>query len=242
MSTRNFSFGRTPSLQHVAVLIGHDVTSTADNIRKLKRSRPRYRLDAARTLIASILSGQSFEWAYRQANTIKDEALKQSTKEILDCLKLYLTSIKVQWFRPITTLPYPIGRGLAIPINPTGIISDGEKIRLLWPQIWKTLTLNPMQFNIFGSVIERRVFAIEPEITELEWLEMSAPAGAQERELRLRNRDAYSPLTNEELGLVLDRLAEAVEIVNGEAPEPDSRRPRRDRWTGDLFGDDRARP
>jgi hypothetical protein len=236
MSTKGFSFNRTPTLQHASYLIGPDVPTTANNIHRLRKGAPPYRLAVARQLIVAVLKGQSFEWAKRQADTIADEALRRATKEILFCLKQYLTSVRVSWFRTIETFPYPIGRGLVIPINPLGMISDGEKIRLLWPQLWRTRTLNPMQFNVFGGVLERAVYAVEPDITELEWMEMSVPAGAADRELRLRGRDAYAPISDEELAATLDRLAEAVEIVNGEPPAPGRKRSSRDDRTGDLFG------
>lgn len=240
MSTNGFTFGRTPSLQHAAYLIGHDIPTTVENIRRLRRSAPPYRLDLARQLIVAVLKGQAHDWAVKQAEAHRDEDVKRATLEILACLQDYLASVKVAWFRPVATFPYPIGRGLFIPINPLGMISDGEKIRLLWPQIWRSRTLNPMQFNVFGAVLERAVFAIETDITELEWMEMSVPAGAKKRELRLRGREAYAPLADADLVANLDRLAEAVEIVNGEAVEPSRRRGgRRDPKTGDLFdGDD----
>ncbi len=239
MSTKkNFDFKNTPTLQHAVYLIGPTVEDTAENIRRLRRAAPPYRLDIARRLLAAIFQGQTVDWALRQAETIRDEALRKATKEILICVETYLSSVTVKWFRPVATFPYPIGRGLAIPVNPLGMISDGEKIRLLWAQMWRTRTLNPEQFNIHGAVLERAVFAIETDITELEWMEMSVPAGAKERELRLRGRDAYAPMADADLAAALDRLAAAVEIVNGEAVEPSRRKGgKKDPKSGELFPD-----
>lgn len=250
MSTKKFDFKNTPTLQHAVYLIGPTVEDTAENIRRLRRSTPPYRLDVARQLIARVfqlraddrpeVQRDAVDWAKRQAETIPDPALRKATKEILACVETYLDSVTVRWFRPVATFPYPIGRGLAIPVNPLGMISDGEKIRLLWAQMWRTRTLNPDQFNIHGAVLERAVFAIETDITELEWMEMSIPAGAKERELRLRGRDAYALMDDANLAAALDRLATAVQIVNSEAVEPSRRKGgKRDPKNGDLFrGDD----
>lgn len=241
MSTKGFDLTRTPTLQHAVYLIGSTVPETADNIRRLRRGRPPYRLDVARQLIAAVLRSPNDEraaaldWADRQAVTIKDPLLRKATQEILVCVREYLSAVHVKWFRPIAPFFYHIGRDHVIPVNPVGIISDGVEARLVWAQIWRSRTLNAAQFNIHGAVLERAVFSVIPEVTELEWLEMSAPAGAKKRELRLRGRDAYEALSDGHLADALERLATAIDLVNSEPTDPGKKPDRRDPKTRDFF-------
>lgn len=238
MPTNGFGLRKTPSLQHAVVLIGETVPTTVENIRRLKSRHIDFTLDFPRQLIAAVLSGQSLDWAEGQIAAHPDGIPKRMAREIMDCMGEYFATTKVKWFRKYRPVYYNIGRDSAgldyvIPINPLGVLNDGHKLRLVCAQTWKTATLSPEQFNVYGTILEHAIFAADPDIDDLEWLELSQPPEASERDLRVRDRSAYSPVANDELAEILHRLVQAVEAYDRD-PEP-PRKPKDDGKQGDLF-------
>lgn len=233
MPTDGFGLRKTPSLQHAVVLIGETVESTVQNIRKLKSRHIDFTLDLPRQLIAAVLGGQSIDWAYGQIEAHPDGIPKRMAGEIIDCMQEYFATTPVKWFRRYRPVLYSVGRDYAIPVSPLGVLNDGRKTRLVCAQLWKNETLTAEQFNIYGTILEHAIFSTDPDIDELEWLELSRPPEAKHRDLRVRDRSAYDIVPHDELADILSRLVQAVEIYDRD-PEP-PRKPKDDGKQGDLF-------
>jgi len=234
MSTSGIS--KTPSLQHLAKLYGATPAQTAERILRLQANRPP-RTFEARHYLQKRLKGMPYEAVLSQAALDKREPVKNAALETLPLLEEYLDQHDLRWFRPMEEVLYEVAPGLLIPMRCLGFASVDGSIKALWPQMWKTETLTPSQFNFWATVFKRAVPDRFPDIEGFDWLEMSRPKGKKERELRVRTEEAAHYLSDQELRDLREHLEVALKIV-AEAPRRKKPKPKRDPRQGRFWDDD----
>lgn len=141
-----------------------------------------------------------------RGSQVRDRA---ANKNLLRAFAPYAEGKSIRWFRPYPSEPYPIGQGIAIPLNPFGFWSDGQRLRLLWVQTWKDRTLDDLQKSILYTMFQQRIFLGEFKNAEFEWVDLREQVKGTGREIEVLYRSNFRALAAEELRHYTDILYEA---------------------------------
>lgn len=210
------SFKDAPSLQHLVRMIG---PTAADTAKAILAPKPTIRVFEANHYVKAMLSGMAPKQATANAANDPRPEIRKTALEVIPLIAEYMSEHDFRWFKPIPPIVHQVSPSVRIPIKPLGIARVGEKVVILWPQLWKTISLTPDQFNIFSSYMKYGVLDKFPDYQDFHWLEMSVPKGKKERELRVRTIDAAQILEPEHLLKVEAKIEEALAVV-ARAPQP----------------------
>ena len=222
MSTDNLK--DAPSLQHLVRMIRPTVAATANAILAPK---PKIRVFEANHYVRAVFAGMSPAQALSNAEKDPRPTIRKTALEVVPLIEQYLSENDVRWFKPIPPVTHQISPSVRIPIKPLGIARVGDKVVVLWPQLWKTISLSPEQFNIFASYMKYGLLDKFPDYHDFHWLEMSVPKGKKLRELRVRTVDAAQLLEHSQLRDVEQKIEDALMIADG-VPKADRQKKPKD--------------
>lgn len=210
----------SPSLQHLAAHVGSSADVIAKNI---LATDPRFlpKTFKARKYASFLLSGQSAELAKSQAAFEPRVDVRKAALEMIPLIEDYMSEHSVRWFKKdIGEYFFQVTPTLIIPIKPLGIAYVDGCCRLIWPQHWKTKTLDPLQYQFWATIIKRAILDTDPDIEGFHWIEMSATdKRRQVRELRVRDEAAVDYLDDAKMLEIADDLERGLELVR-QAPRP----------------------
>ena len=201
-----------PSLQHLVRMIR---PTAAEIAREIVAPKPTIRVFDANRYVRAVFSGMSPEQAMANAANDSNPHARKTALEVIPLIAQYLKENDVRWFRPISPILHQVSPSVRIPIKPLGIARVGDKIVVLWPQLWKTISLTPDQYNLFASYMKYGVLEKFPDYDDFHWLEMSVPKGQKHRELRVRTVDAAQIYDRSLMSGVEAKIEEALIIAAG---------------------------
>ncbi|MEM9669595.1 MAG: hypothetical protein AAF950_11780 [Pseudomonadota bacterium] len=216
MSTEKFK--NAPSLQHLVRMIRPTAVKTANAILAPK---PRKNIWKARDYVFAVLSGMSPEQAIANAMSDSRTDIRKTALETIPLIEQYFIDHDFGWFRRIDPIVHQVSPSVSIPIKPMGVAKVDGKIVILWPQLWKTISLTPEQFNIIASYLKLGILDKFPDYEDFHWLEMSVPKGKKERELRVRTIETAQLLAPEELRRIEKVIEEALLIASKAPTKPE---------------------
>jgi hypothetical protein len=202
---------RTPSLQHAVTLIRDSVSATLAEFEALDEKRIGINLNPGRRLFRPLMEGQPLDWAIRQLSLEKYDPVIKPNIGLVSAFAPYAKEKVVAWFRECDTHPYRIGADLAIPVRPAGFWSERGKLHVLWPQCWKSRTLDSTQRAIFNTILRDCFFVGDFKTAELEWVDLREKIPDQGRSLEVLPGEALGTVTRDDLKDYLAILVSAYE-------------------------------
>jgi hypothetical protein len=221
---------KTPSLQHMAALTADSVDATVRNLERFDAAKIKISLNPGRRLFKPLMEAQDLEWALRQLQREKAHNILPNIG-LLEAFAPYAEDKRVGWFRECEKHFFPIGPGVAIPVQPTGFWNEGGVLKVLWVQAWKGRTLDPFQRALFNTILRETFFVGDFKGSPLEWLDLRQISKGRGREIEVLNGDALGFVSREELTEILRIFLTAFEVYAArkearKAAEKGSRRPR----------------
>lgn len=222
------SLNKTPSLIHLAKLLGDTPTQTAANILKLRDARPPRVIDAQQ-FVSARLNGMSAEALTNSAERLPDSPKRRTAMEIIPLADEFYRNHQVDWFKPYKEpILFQASPTTIIPMSPLGYGKIDGKVKWVLSLIWKHTSLSAWQFSYTASVFMKATQEREPDISGFLWLEMSAPKKAKARELRVRDNNSAQFLSDEELAATRDHIDTALAIVAQTPRRPRKKREKQD--------------
>jgi hypothetical protein len=203
---------RTPSLQHAVALIRDTVEETRFELERLDAAQINMSLNPGRRLFKPMMEGMSLDWAIRQIQLEKKPQNVKPNIGLVETFSHYAEGKKVPWFRSSDHHFYPIGAGIIIPVQPNGFWVEDKKLRVLWPQCWKSRTLNPSQKAIFNTILRETYFVGDFKGATLEWVDMREQVPRDGRGIEVLSADDLGTVSRTELTEALRILVEAFQL------------------------------
>ncbi|MBS7543757.1 hypothetical protein [Ancylobacter oerskovii] len=207
---------RTPSLQHAIWLIKSNVEDTVLEMRKLDAARITISLNPARHALKLLMQGHDVEWVAKQFSLLSYKKNIQPNTDVVRAFAPYAAEKSVEWFREFRPASYRIGRGVFIPVRPSGYWSEGGRLHVLWAQCWKGRTLDPLQLAILNTILLDSVLVDDFRGAQFEWLDLREVTPKKGRERHVIYGDQIGTVSEAELKFYLDILLTAFEQFSAE--------------------------
>lgn len=207
---------RTPSLQHAVWLIKSNVEDTVIEMRKLEAAKITISLNPARQALKLLMQGYDVEWVVKQFSLLPYEKNIKPNTDVVRAFAPYAVEKSVDWFREFRPASYRIGRGVFIPVRPSGYWAEGGRLHVLWAQCWKGRTLDPLQLAILNTILLDSVLIDDFRGAQFEWLDLSEVTPKKGRERHVIYGDQIGTVTEAELKFYLDILLTAFEQFSAE--------------------------
>lgn len=214
-------FKDAPSLQHLVRMIRQTPAGTA---KAIMAPKPKIRVFEANHYVKAVLSGMAPEQALANAANDPRPTISKTALEVIPLIAEYMSDHDFGWFKPIPPITHQISPSIRVPIKPLGIARVDGKVVVVWPQLWKTISLSPEQYSIFASYMQYGVLDKFPDYHDFHWLELSVPNGKKQRELRVRSLEAAQLLEPAQMIAVEQNIEAALKIV---AAMPTPERPKK---------------
>ena len=132
---------------------------------------------------------------------------------------------------------FPLRRDLGIWVKPIFYYVENGRVVIFWLQPRKTYALTDEQLGVLSSVIRRTFIVDDFEAADIEILDLSAPAGANDRATRVFSLESFKSISDEDLLSAFSRFAAAYDQVRASGFEPARRQPPREAEddSDDLF-------
>lgn len=232
MSTNRNPVRAAPSLFHLVALVQADPLSTLREIRSVAGRKPDL-YTPVKQLTGRILNGMSYEWAYKQAETLPDERQRRSALEVLPLLKEYLETADVDWIKPFSVEPYRVGRELYVPIKLAGLMSKSGEFCVLGLHFWRK-RLQDYQFRAALTMLKDRLESrTELRGAKLNILDASVDLNGH-RQFRIVDWNRFVLMGEDELTSFNDVLYHAWHLYEA-SPQDVPPRPRKQGPQTEMF-------
>ena len=195
---------------------------TQQRIRDFALRPPQHSLSPVYAICQDIvITGKSLEDSLRACDTIKRPLVRIAASEIIPRFHQYATRNNIEGVADLCgfEIMYPIGRGpdgktLAIPIRPTFIAIDGDKLKPYFIIGWSKLAYDHYQKQLLSTIICKAVLShqyflgSDAQIVCLPRMKLS-----RARDLLEWRATLYGTLSDEQLLEQFERYGAAVNLV-----------------------------
>jgi len=231
---------KAPSALHLAFNLGNSAIETANNVMRLKDSRPPSITPKIRAYAAPLLTGEmTLEVLEANAKSITKKVVRNSVLEVLPLLQEFSEMHEISWFKVANKYPFRITKGIDVPIQPLGFGLIDGKVQAVFSPFWKSISHNKNQFRTAITLIQKGyIDQKEGDIEGFLWLETAQVVKGKGRELAVRDHAAADQLTDLEYYGMVQNLVDAIAIVKSDwkpKPRKPSKKPSTDRQSSFEF-------
>ncbi|MGK2911360.1 MAG: hypothetical protein ACSLE1_16405 [Sphingobium sp.] len=209
---------RPPSLPNWVRLNHRRKDDTTRSIAQFVLSRPRHALSKVYSVVSDYVTFRiSAEAAFRSLAGISNPIVRKSGREILTALLPWLDENKIEGIRVFhdMSVPFPIGRGVVVPVKPTFVfLKDGGLIPVFVIG-WASDPFSPYQKQLLTTVISKAVLTLE-QFQDSDALVICVPrikGSKTERYVRHWWVSEFPELDDDQLREQFDRFGNAIDDV-----------------------------
>jgi hypothetical protein len=155
---------RPPSVANWVRLNARRRDETAKRITRFVLSKPRHALAAIYRLIADYVTlAVTAETVNKGLSHIADPLVRKLGREILSQTLPWLEENEVRGIEAFhdSNYPFPIGRGIIIPVKPTFVYNKDGRLTPVFIVGWSSIPFDDFQKRLFGAVIQRAILTQE---------------------------------------------------------------------------------
>lgn len=155
---------KPPSLQNWVRLNHRRRDDTVRSIARFVLARPRHALAAIYTLIADYITfGISKEAVERGLETITNPLVRRLGREIVGVVLPWLDKSEIKGIQVFHNLniPFPIGRGILVPVKPTFVFQRNRTLNPVFVIGWASMPFTPFQKQLFATIIHKAMMTLE---------------------------------------------------------------------------------
>lgn len=214
---------RTPPSLHNWVRLNHRRRDeTTRRIARFVLAKPRHALAAVYALIADYVTfGISKETVTKGLEKIRNPLVRRLGREIVSVLLPWLDKKQIKGIEVFHKLvvPFPIGRGILVPVKPTFVFQHGRLLTPVFVIGWATIPFSDYQKQLLATIVQRAILTLEGfEGADAHFVCVPRIKGSRsERHIRSWKVSDVSLLTDEQLRAQFDcfgnALDDAVPIV-----------------------------
>lgn len=207
---------KPPSLANWVRLNARRRDDTARKIAQFVLSKPRHALAQVYRIIADYVTlGISIATAHSALGLIGNPLVRKLGREISSVLLPWLDKEGVKGIEAFHHLavPYPIGRGIIVPVKPTFVFSKNKKLTPVFVVGWATMPFSDFQKRLFCTIVRDALLSMEGfEGSDALILFIPRIRGAKsERWVRPLWTSDVPPLSRDELTDQFDRFGNALD-------------------------------
>lgn len=209
---------KPPSLPNWVRLNHRRRDDTTKSIAKFVLSRPRHALSQIYAIISDYVTFRiSKESAFQAVSAIGNPLVRKSGREILTALLPWLDENGLEGIRVFhdMSVPFPIGRGIVVPVKPTFVFLHNGKLTPVFVIGWASDPFSPYQKQLLSTVISKAVLTLE-QFQESDALIICSPrikGSKTERYIRSWWASEFPSLNDEQLREQFDRFGNAIDDV-----------------------------
>ncbi len=207
---------KPPTLQNWVRLNHRRRDETTRRIASFVLGKPRHALAKVYSIIADYVTfGVSKTDANQALQKITNPLVRRLGREIISVLLpwLDLAAIKgIQAFHNLS-VPYPIGRGILVPVKPTFVFQHERKLIPVFVVGWASMPFDDFQKRLLGTIISQAILTLEGfEGSDAHIVCVPRIKGSRsERYVRPWKVSDYPLLSEEELREQFDRFGNALD-------------------------------
>ncbi len=155
---------RPPSLPNWVRLNDHRRDETAKRITRFVLGKPRHALTKIYSVIADYVSfGLTKQTIINAVDGIPNKYVRDLGHEIVEALLPWIDSHNIQGIQVFHHMVanFPIGRGMFVPVKPTFVVLDDEKLVPYFVIGWTSFPFNDYQKSLLSSIIHRAILTLE---------------------------------------------------------------------------------
>lgn len=207
---------KPPSLQNWVRLNERRRDDTSRNIARFVLSKPRHALVKIYGLVADYVTfGISKDTVAKAIDRIANPLVRRLGREIVSALLPWLDTQKIKGIEVFHNLniPFPIGRGIIVPVKPTFVFQDGDKLTPVFVIGWASMPFSGFQKQLFATVIHNAILTLEGfEGSDAHVICVPRIKGSgSERIVRAWKVSEIPLLTDDELRAQFDRFGNALD-------------------------------
>lgn len=209
---------KPPTLQNWVRLNHRRRDDTTQSIARFVLARPRHALAKIYTLIADYVTfGISKETVAKGLEEIKNPLVRRLGREIIHVVLPWLDRKEIKGIQVFHTLsiPFPIGRGIIVPVKPTFVFQQGKTLNPVFVIGWASMPFTPYQKQLFATIIHRAILTLEGFEGSDAYI-VCAPrirGSKSERHVRSWKVSEVILLDDEDLRAQFDRFGNALDDV-----------------------------
>lgn len=209
---------KPPSLQNWVRLNHRRKDDTVRSIAKFVLGKPRHALAKIYSLVADYITfGKTQTEIHTGLSKISNPLVRKLGKEILHVLLPWLDKKNIEGIQVFHDMvaPFPIGRGIIIPVKPTFIFQYERKLTPVFVVGWATMPFSGFQKSLLATIIYRAILTLEGFEGSDAWI-VCVPrikGSRSERVVRPWKVSDCQLLSDEELREQFDRFGNALDDV-----------------------------
>ena len=207
---------KPPTLQNWARLNHRRRDETTRSIAKFVLGKPRHALAKVYSIIADYITfGISKSDVDRGLQKIANPLVRRLGREIIQVILPWLDKVELKGIEVFHNLfvPYPIGRGILVPVKPTFVFQHERKLIPVFVIGWASMPFDDFQKQLLGTIIRHAILTLEGfEGSDAHIVCVPRIKGSRsERYIRHWKVSDLSPLSDEELREQFDRFGNALD-------------------------------
>jgi hypothetical protein len=155
---------KPPSLQNWVRLNHRRRDETTRRIARFVLAKPRHALANIYTLIADYVTfGVGKEAVVKGLARITNPLVRRLGREIVSALLPWLDKEDIKGIEVFHRLnvPFPIGRGILVPVKPTFVFQHGRSLTPVFVIGWASMPFSDYQKQLFATIIHRAILTLE---------------------------------------------------------------------------------
>lgn len=155
---------KPPSLQNWVRLNHRRRDDTTMSIARFVLARPRHALTAIYVLIADYITfGISKETVAKGLEGITNPLVRRLGREILGTVLPWLDKSEIKGIQVFHKLniPFPIGRGIIVPVKPTFVFQQDRTLNPVFVIGWASMPFSAFQKQLLATIIHNAVMTLE---------------------------------------------------------------------------------
>ena len=155
---------KPPSLPNWVRLNHRRRDETTRSIAKFVLAKPRHALAKIYTVIADYVTfARSKDDVEKSLERIKNPLVRRLGKEIAAALLPWLDHEEIKVIEVFHNLrvPFPIGRGILVPVKPTFVFQHGRSLTPVFVIGWASMPFDDFQKQLLGTIIHRAILTLE---------------------------------------------------------------------------------
>ncbi len=209
---------KPPSLQNWVRLNHRRRDETTRSIARFVLARPRHALASIYKLIADYITfGISKETVSKGLDGVSNPLVRKLGREILAVILPWLDKSGIKGIQVFHTfsVPFPIGRGIIVPVKPTFVFQHDRTLNLAFVIGWASMPFDGFQKQLFATIIHKAILTLEGFEGGDAYVVCAPriPGSRSERYVRSWKVSEIPLLSDEELREQFDRFGNALDDV-----------------------------
>lgn len=155
---------KPPSLHNWVRLNHRRRDDTTRSIARFVLARPRHALAAIYGLIADYITfGISKGAVEKGLERISNPLVRRLGREIIGVVLPWLDKSEIKGIQVFHNLnvPFPIGRGILVPVKPTFVFQRGRTLNPVFVIGWASMPFSPFQKQLLATIIHKAILTLE---------------------------------------------------------------------------------